>query len=398
MWSSGGPRGVGGGGGLGAIASHEAHAHAPTCAAFVPGNRTGCGAALVASADAGGALHVWRADTGETVAKLREPGASRTRAGFGFGVGRATPRDAARLRGAHVNANADTTTGASTFTRRLSDASPPGIRSGSPRRRHEDFDGDASSDFDGDAAAVLVVGPLLVESPVARARVRHPGRGVSRPGVAVFACVRSLVAVGGDEDVFSDDVVAPIPTSSTPRSASLSSPVVGYACAAFAPAPANEERSRWARPTVAFVSRTWAPENWRRVGRRAGSRRDGSRRLFPRGRGRGRGRGRDPIAGWVLGTGPGPWLDPVPAPVLSVGRARGRAAGFVGLLDRRDGHLVSGFFAHDGAVTAAAASADGTRFVTAGADRTVACWDARALASSVGGGHKRARSRRRSRV
>mgnify|MGYP002037851006 CR=1 FL=1 len=38
----------------------------------------------------------------------------------------------------------------------------------------------------------------------------------------------------------------------------------------------------------------------------------------------------------------------------------------------------------------AAASADGTRFVTAGADRTVACWDARALASSVGGGHKRA--------
>ena len=41
-------------------------------------------------------------------------------------------------------------------------------------------------------------------------------------------------------------------------------------------------------------------------------------------------------------------------------------------------------------MTAAAASADGTRFVTAGADRTVACWDARALASSVGGGHKRA--------
>ena len=129
-----GPRaapGVGVGGGLGAIASHEA-AHAPTCAAFVPGNRTGCGAALVASADAGGALHVWRADTGETIAKLREPAASRTRAGFGFGVGRATPRDAARLRGAHVNANADTTTGASTFTRRLSDASPPGIRSGTP--------------------------------------------------------------------------------------------------------------------------------------------------------------------------------------------------------------------------------------------------------------------------
>ena len=364
------PRGGGGGGGLGAIASHEAHAHAPTCAAFVPGNRTGCGAALVASADAGGALHVWRADTGETIAKLREPAASRTRAGFGFGVGRATPRDAARLTGAHVNANADTTTGASTFTRRLSDASPPGIRSGSPGAETpratstETPPPSSSSDLPSSNFPSRTLGFATLDA-------EYHARGVA------------VVAVGGGEDVFlgrrrsdSNVVDAALGVSLVARRGVR---VRGVRARAGERGNARAGHVRRSRSFRGRGRRKIA----RRVGRRAGSRRDGSRRLFPRGRGRGRGRGRDGIGTRSMaGSGSSPG---------SVGwTCAGTSRGFVGLLDRRDGHLVSGFFAHDGAVTAAAASADGTRFVTAGADRTVACWDARALASSVGGGHKRA--------
>ena len=400
VWSAGGCSPGSGPGSGGAIASHEAHAHAPTCAAFVPRGGVGCGAALVASADAGGALHVWRADTGETVAKLREPAASlaRMRTGFGFGHGQATHGNAAR-RGqgtdhdnrahtanvaANVHANTNTPTGASTFSRRLSDASPTGIVSGSPGSPATSppppFS--STSDLISSHFPSPSLGSATLDAEYYAASPRSPPTSraydPSSPSAAAAAAF------------FSDDFASPAHAT---RSASLSSPAasatVGYACAAFAPAPANEGtlamgtsdgRVRFADVRAGRLLGAWG------VGPAAGEAAGTVRAIcFPgdgdgdgdwggdgpgdgRGRGRGHGHG-DGSVGWTCA---------------------GTSHGFVGLLDRRAGRLVSGFSAHDGAVTAAAAAADGWRFVTAGADKTVACWDARVLASSTGGGHKNA--------
>ena len=347
VWSSGGPRGVGVGGGLGAIASHEAHAHAPTCAAFVPGNRTGCGAALVASADAGGALHVWRADTARPPRNFVNPPRRGRAAGFGFGVGRATARDAARLRGAHVNANADTTTGASTFTRRLSDASPPGIRSGSPGAETpratstetpratstETPPPSSSSDLSSSNLPSRALGFATLDAEY-HAQVSPSPRAFdpSSPSAARRRFSRTTSS-RSDSNVVE------------PRSASLSSPVVGYACAAFAPAPANEGTlalgTSDGRGRLADV----APENCSARG--AGPEAAGTVRAvcFPGDGDGGRGRGRDPIpfsrGGFWDGTRSMAGSGSSPG---SVGwTCAGTSRGFVGLLDRRDGHLVSGF-------------------------------------------------------
>jgi hypothetical protein len=83
VWSAGGPSrlataAAAGGGGVcsgGQVAEHDSHAATPTCATFLPsslGNLTH-GISHVASCDSAGHVHVWRADTGETLLRLREP-------------------------------------------------------------------------------------------------------------------------------------------------------------------------------------------------------------------------------------------------------------------------------------------------------------------------------------
>ena len=357
VWSAGGPAGGfspgSGRGSGGAIASHEAHAHAPTCAAFVPRGGVGCGAALVASADAGGALHVWRADTGETVAKLREPAASlarmRTGFGFGFGHGQATHGNAARQGreanhdthahatnvAANVHANTNTPTVASTFSRRLSDASPTGIVSGSPgspppraTSPPPPFSSTSeliSSNFpslslgsatlDAEYYAASPRSPPASRASIPRRRRRRRRRRFSRTISRPRAATRSRVSL-----------------------APAASATMGYACAAFAPAPANEGtlamgtsdgRVRFADVGAGRLLGAWGvgPAAAKPPGRFAPS-------VSP-GTGTGTGAG--------TGTGPGTDADADTdtdtdtGTVPSGGRARGRATGsWVFWIDARD--------------------------------------------------------------
>ena len=382
VWSAGGPRGVLRDGRDGdddddapapCFATHDAHGGRVTCVTFLNAYRGG-GVALAASADDAGAVHVWRADTGASLSRVREPqprdgDPSETSAALRF----AGSRDAA-FGGWERRARAIER------RKRIADALMDRTRD-----EDEDEDDDAmtksrvsSDDNDDDSSGWLRRGRVSGDDDSSASAERVLKRDTDRPNAPRRETSASsdvlLEELSGPElgEIIGDDVFGDGPRRrrSADKSVTLSaarlaprlgSRSTGYACLAPTPdarelvAGTEDGRVRFVDVASERVAGSWLC--------RAGNPKSAD--------------------GIVSVCFPG-----ASTGVTSSARALVCAAsrsGAVSFLDQRGGRLVAGFRAHDDAVVATAArGGDGARhtpyiLVTASRDKTVAVWDVRML-------------------
>ena len=320
---------------------------------------------MAASADDAGVVHIWRADTGASLSRVREP---RDR----------DPREtsaALRFAGSRDAAFGGWERRARAIERRKRIA---GAILDRTRDEDEDEDEDAttrsrvsSDDGDGDASAAPAE-----SSEKERARRDTDRPNAPRRDTSAFSDVL-LDELSGPElgELIGDDVLGDGPrrrrtadagvTLSAARLEMYKPRSTGYAC--LAPTPDARELvvgTEDGRVRFVDVARERVAGSW--LCRAGGG--DASQK--------------NSADGIVSVCFPGASTD-----VTSSARAlvcAGARSGAVSFLDRRGGRLVAGFRAHDDAVVATAARGNddevsGHCLVTASRDKTVAVWDVRML-------------------